>query len=140
MFNLTPFETRDMSLFDYFDNMEKRFFGNHEKSITGFRTDITDEGNQYHLKADLPGFQKDDITVEIKNDILTIQGKIKEENEETQGDVIRKERKSGSFARSFEVGNIDKEQIQANYQDGVLDLILPKTTQPEEDTWKIEIK
>ena len=71
MFGMIPFDRRDDNLFDLFDNFEKKFFGNTNASLPAFRTDIRDQGDKFLLEAELPGFQKEDISLELKEGILT---------------------------------------------------------------------
>ena len=66
MFGMIPFDRRDDNLFDLFDNFEKKFFGNTNASLPAFRTDIRDQGDKFLLEAELPGFQKEDISLELK--------------------------------------------------------------------------
>ena len=70
MFDLIPFEHRNNDLFRYFDDMERAFFGGNT-DIAPCKTDILDEGNRFVLKADLPGFKKEDIHLDIEGDRLT---------------------------------------------------------------------
>lgn len=89
--------------------------------------DVVEEKEQYVLKADLPGLNKEDIKVSVVNGILTIEGERKSETEQKDKQVHRMERSYGRFVRSLNVGtNIDTGKIQASYKDGVLQLIVPK--------------
>ena len=95
------------------------------------------------LQAELPGFNKEDIHVDLKNNILSISASHKEEKKE--GDektrYIRKERRSTSYSRSFRVANVLPEDISASYKDGILEVTFPKREAlPEKEAKKIEIK
>lgn len=127
MFGMIPFERHENNLFDAFDNFERNFFGNTSSAVT-FRTDIRDEGDKFVLEAELPGFRKEDIQLHLKDGILTVsaQRTASSEEKDQQGNYIRRERRFGSFARSFDVAGIDEESISAAYQDGILELTLPK--------------
>ena len=127
MFGMIPFERHENNLFDAFDNFERNFFGN-TAAVTTFRTDIRDEGDRFVLEAELPGFRKEDIQLNLKDGILPVAAQRVESREEKdqKGTYIRRERKFGSFARSFDVAGIDEEHISAGYQDGILELVLPK--------------
>ena len=127
MFGMIPFERHENNLFDAFDNFERNFFGNTSSAVT-FRTDIRDEGDRFVLEAELPGFRKEDIQLHLKDGILTVsaQRTASSEEKDQQGNYIRRERRFGSFARSFDVAGIDEESISAAYQDGILELTLPK--------------
>ena len=127
MFGMIPFERHENNLFDAFDNFERNFFGSTSSAVT-FRTDIRDEGDRFVLEAELPGFRKEDIQLHLKDGILTVsaQRTASSEEKDQQGNYIRRERRFGSFARSFDVAGIDEESVSAAYQDGILELTLPK--------------
>ena len=109
MFGMIPFERHENNLFDAFDNFERNFFGNTSSAVT-FRTDIRDEGDKFVLEAELPGFRKEDIQLHLKDGILTVsaQRTASSEEKDQQGNYIRRERRFGSFARSFDVAGIDE--------------------------------
>lgn len=91
-----------------------------------FRTDIQETDKEYILEAELPGFKKEDIQIGYSGDTLTIAAEQKGELN-TEGDnFIRRERRYGKVQRSFRVENIDPDQIQASYNDGILKIVLPK--------------
>ena len=123
MFELTPYSTR-RSVYDPF-NFFSDFFGTNNAPME-LRTDITDKGDSFVLEADLPGFKKDDIKIDLENDRLTIKAERRSEHEDNKNGCIRRERHFGSFERSFDVSGIDTSGIKANYTDGVLTLTLPK--------------
>ena len=112
--------------FNMLDEIERAFLNN--GSTSAFKTDIRDMGDNYLLEADLPGFEKSDINLELENDMLTIKAERHSEIEDKDknGDVIRCERSFGSFSRTFDVTGIDAENITAAYKNGVLSLTLPK--------------
>ena len=126
MFGMIPFDRRDENLFDLFDNFEKKFFGNTTASLPAFRTDIRDQGDKFLLEAELPGFNKEDISLELKEGILTIKAEHKENQDQKDGEYIRRERRYGSFSRTFDVTGIDENGITAAYHNGILELTLPK--------------
>ena len=107
-----------------FDNFEKKFFGNTNASLPAFRTDIRDQGDKFLLEAELPGFQKEDISLELKEGILTIKAEHKEnqDQKDDKGNYIRRERRYGSFSRTFDVSGIDENAITAVYNNGILEL------------------
>ena len=140
MFDLMPFERRERNLFNYLDNMEKNFFGNSLGNFSAIRTDILDKGDHYQLQAELPGFNKEDIKINLEGDCLTIQAEHKEETEEKKKEYVRKERHYGSFARRFDVSGINTSQITADYKDGILTLTLPKTVPTTPSSRQIELK
>ncbi len=141
MYNLIPFSRREGNIFRYMDDIERSFFNNNISGKGQFRCDISEKDGQYLLEAELPGFDKKDISVEVDGDMLTISASHSEEREEKdrQGNYVRRERRFGSFARSFSVEGIDTANIKADYQNGVLSLNLPKAAEVKPETQKITI-
>jgi HSP20 family protein len=89
--------------------------------------DVVEDKEQYVIKADLPGINKEDIKVSVENGILTIEGERKSETEHKDKQVHRFERSYGRFVRSLNLGTtVDNSKIRANYKDGVLQLTIPK--------------
>ena len=128
MFGLTTRRYNNLLGFDPFrdmEEMERRFFAPSAAAF-GFRTDIIEEDGGYKLQADLPGFEKEDIHVDVEGDMLTVSAERKEENEENRDGYVRRERRFGSYRRSFDVSEIDQDGITGDYTNGVLTLHLPK--------------
>ena len=126
---LLPGLTTFNNLFD--DMFDDSFFRSDNSYM---KTDIKEVDNQYVLDIEMPGFNKKDISVELNDGYLTISGNKSTNNDEkdTKGNIIRQERYSGSYSRSFYVGDsIKKEDIKANYDNGELKIYLPKTTTKE---------
>ena len=126
------------SLFDRFfdDSLEKEFFGTHnplygKHAKNLMKTDVKDVNDHYEVAVDLPGFQKDDVNVELENGYLTISAAkgLDKDQKDDEGHYIRQERYSGSCSRSFYVGDIQPEDIHAKYEDGILKLTLPTADQ-----------
>jgi HSP20 family protein len=143
MFEIIPFERRNNQVSSYdpfraFDEMERSFFKN---SLTEFRTDVSDNGDSFLVEAELPGFNKEDIHIDIVNDCLTISAERKYDNEDKDDkkNFIRRERYYGSYSRSFDVTGIDTDAIKAEYKDGVLNLTLPKKAPETPAAKKVEI-
>jgi HSP20 family protein len=89
--------------------------------------DIYETDDALVLKAELPGFSKDDINIELKDNTLVIKGERKREDEVKEGGYHRTERVYGAFQRSFMLPTtVDQEKVKAAYKDGVLELRLPK--------------
>lgn len=128
MFGMLPFERSDNNLFDSFDNFTRDFFRSNNASLPAFRTDIRDAGDKFVLEAELPGFEKEDISLDVKDGILTITARHKEVKDEKdgKGSYVRRERRFGSFSRSFDITGIDENAITAAYTNGILELSLPK--------------
>ncbi|MEI6092859.1 MAG: Hsp20/alpha crystallin family protein [bacterium] len=100
--------------------------------------DIVDKGEKYLIKADLPGVDEKDISLEVQDGVLTIKGERKNEHEEEFDNVYRSERSYGSFLRSFNLSDIKEENIKAEYKNGILTVELPKAE--EKKAKRIEIK
>lgn len=114
-----------------------------ETSFSGFSTDVIEKDGNYILQAELPGFTKEDISVDLRNDILTISASHKEEKKEEDKDTkyLRRERRESSYARSFRVANVTPEDVRATYENGVLEVSFPKRDAiPEKEAKRIEIK
>ena len=128
MFGMLPFERSDDNVFDTFDNFARNFFRSSNTSLPAFRTDIRDAGDKFILEAELPGFDKGDIKLDVKDGILTITAEHKESSDQKdeKGNYLRRERRYGSFSRSFDITGIDEAGITAAYNNGVLELNLPK--------------
>ena len=143
MFELVPYtRKRNVTFYNPFDeleDMQRRFFG--ETAVRDFKTDIRDEGEHYLLEADLPGFKKEDIIVNIEGDTLTIRAERSENTEEkdSKGNYIKRERSFGSFSRSFDLTGIRVEDIAAAYENGVLKLTMPKKQETLPTSRKLEI-
>ena len=141
MFGMLPFDRSDNNIFDSFDAFTRDFFRKSNAELPAFRTDIRDTGDSYVLEAELPGFKKEDISLDLKDGILTITAAHTEQSEEaTQGSYIRRERRYGSFQRSFDVTGIDESGISAAYENGVLALNLPKAKPAEPEVRRIAIQ
>lgn len=142
MFELMPFGYRRMATFDPFRDFEEmsRSFWNNER-VSAFRTDITEKDNSFILEAELPGFKKEDISIDLTDDRLTISARRgSEENTDENGSFIRRERYYGEFCRSFDLSGIDTEAISAAYNDGVLTLTMPRKLPEKPATRRLEIQ
>ena len=141
---LTRSPYRGLDLVGEFDQLLNGFFSptrhNHVsqgKLIPAL--DIVENEDSYTVRADLPGVNKEDLSVSVKDKLLTIEASSKQENVEKEGEtVIKLERRSGSYCRTLKLGNsVDQGKISAQYTDGVLTLVLPKAEQ--EVSRKIEV-
>ncbi len=102
--------------------------------------DIYEEGNELIIKGDLPGIRKQDIKVDLTENVLTISGEKKKEEKVEREDYYRYERSFGSFCRRFEMpGDIDTDNVKAHFEDGVLEVRIPKTREREKKHKKIAI-
>jgi len=150
MFYLTPYGRgkngllRGNSWFDM-DKLFDDFFS--DSFIPGFfargnaiRADIRETDKEYIIEAEVPGVNKDDIKIDLRDDVLTIAVDYNEETKIEEKGYIRKERKAGSFARSFYVGNIKHDEVKAKYNDGILTIELPKKEEGKSKGRTIEIQ
>ena len=118
------------------------FFNNFLDSMDNdkkMQCDIYEKDNNINIEMDIPGFNKEDINIEInKGNLVVTAAKNEEENEYKK--YLRRERKFyGKYQRSFYLGEIDEENIEASFENGILKISIPKKT--EEETKKlIEIK
>ena len=143
MFELTPFGYRRVSAYNPFRELEEmsRSFWN-DTELTAFRTDIKKQDGNYILEAELPGFKKEDISIDIDKDCLTLSAEHKSEENEDDKDkgFIRRERYYGSYSRSFHIKGINADAISASYNDGVLTLTMPEKTPEIPAARRLEIQ
>ena len=148
MFELKPYTRKNNSVyyspFQTMDEFERNFFNPSffETALDQFKTDIKDEGDSYTLEADLPGFEKKDIHLDLNNDVLTINAERHSEHEEKdkRDKYLCCERSYGAYSRTFNVTGIDTSAIKAKYDKGVLELILPKAAKEEKSAKRLEIE
>jgi len=133
MFNLIPLvknnqlEKREDFFNQIFDNFFKEdFFAPLTNVSSGFRVDLKEVDDSYLIEADLPGIKKEDISLQYANNYLTIVAKRHDSQETNQDNYLRRERRYGEFQRSFYIGNVEENKIDAEFKDGVLTIILPK--------------
>lgn len=90
--------------------------------------DVLDEGDKIRVIADLPGFNKEDIEVYVEDGDLVIRAERKEEREEKEVNYLRRERKVGRIYRRISLPkDIDFERVKANYNNGILEVVIPKS-------------
>lgn len=92
------------------------------------KLDVTEDAKAYHVKAELPGVKKEDIEVQVTGNVVSLAAETKHEKEEKQGEtLLHAERYYGRQYRSFTLAqDIDRSRVEATFQDGVLNLTLPK--------------
>lgn len=130
-----------ISKFDVFDDMfDDRFFNKKEMQL--MKTDIKETNENYILEMDLPGYNKENIAIELNDGYLTVTAEISNDIDESdeEANYIHKERYSGKCSRSFYVGeNIKEEDINASFKNGILNIIVPKEEKVERTKKQIEI-
>ena len=143
MFGLVPFKTNGVNgSGDDFKDFLTGFFDDdfvgHLNTGAKFKADIKETADKYELEAELPGVKKEDITLEYNDGYLIVGGKREEKTEENKDNYIRKERHYGEFSRNFRLENVDKDNVEAKFDNGVLKVTLPKLKKANTSN-KIEI-
>ncbi len=136
MFGITPYERwkkgmkRGEDIWDIdqmFDSMMKEAFWPFPVRTEGnIRVDVKEDERDYKLEAELPGVDKEDIRLELKDDVLTLSVEKNEEIKEEKENYIKQERRYGNFSRSFYVDDVNIDKIKAKFENGVLYITLPK--------------
>ena len=135
---LMPSIFRENLFDDWFDFPEFRELDNTEKKLYGKRagrlmkTDVREHDDHYEVDIDLPGFSKEEITLQLENGYLSVSAAkgLDEDKNDKKGRLIRQERYAGSMSRSFWVGEgLTEEDIKASFKHGVLKLLIPKKDQ-----------
>jgi HSP20 family molecular chaperone IbpA len=133
-FDFPVFDDREI------EKAQKKLYGRHASNM--MKTDVQEHDDHYEVDMDLPGFKKDEISLELKEGYLIIsaaKGLDKDETENESKRFVRRERYAGSLSRSFYVGeDIRQEDIHAKYESGVLKLSIPKAEErkPQVDEHK----
>lgn len=111
--------------------------------MSKMKCDIYEKDGIYTMEMDIPGFDKKDVNIEIDdNDYLTITAEKSSEDKEEDSDknYVRKERCYGRYQRSFYVGDIDKDNIDATFENGILKITMPKKEEEKLSKRTIEVK
>lgn len=135
-----PFsELRDPFSDDFFKGFAMRPMYRLMEGEPQMRLDLTEDEKNFFVKAEIPGVKKEDIKVSVDGNQVSLSAEIKKEREEKQGArVIRSERYYGSVSRSFTLdADVDQSSAMAKYEDGVLQLTLPKKHNGESHILKI---
>ena len=138
---MIPRKRNEFDLFrDFFGDDD--FFSKSESAI--MKTDIKEKKDKYIIEMDLPGYEKENINLELKNGYLEVNANtLKEENNEENERYVHKERFFGHCSRNFYVGEVVKEEdIQAEFKNGILMITIPKKDEKKElpEARRIEIK
>ncbi len=113
-----------------------------ERNLTAWDpvVDIREDTDAYFVHAELPGVKKEEIRITMQDNLLTIRGEKKQELEKKESNYHRIERSFGSFERSFTLpATVKTDKVDANFADGVLTIVLPKTEEakPREISLKV---
>jgi len=122
---------------DAFNSLFKPMF--YEEKFNTMKTDIKERENSYLMDVEIPGFDKKDVNISLKDGYLTITAEKKEEDNGKKENYVRRER-STSLSRSYYVGDVAKESVKAKYENGVLSIEIPKEQEKKELTHNIEIE
>ena len=107
-------------------------YGKHAKNL--MKTDIRETEDSYELDVDLPGFKKDEVSIDLKDGYLTISAAkgLDKDEEDKKGKYIRQERYAGACSRSFYVGeDVEPEEVSAKFEDGILTISVPKAAKKQ---------
>jgi len=125
--------TKGLSVFDDFFKPWNEWFDNGNlwgRTMNVPAVNITEDDNGYHVSLAVPGLKKDDLKINVEGNMLTISSEKEESREEKDKKFTRKEYNYASFSRSFSLPEeVNKEKIEAQYEDGILKLQLPRTAE-----------
>ena len=121
MFNDDPMD-------DFFGNFGRSMFDAANASRNQMKTDVVEHKNDYQVTSELPGFKKNDIHMDYRNNTLRIHAthKLNKDAKNDQGHVLRKERSNSDVSRAFYLPNVDLSKVSATYDGGLLKVNLPK--------------
>ncbi|EHN14742.1 heat shock protein Hsp18 [Clostridium sporogenes] len=145
MFDMITFRKNNLNKKDeFFSPFFNNFFNDEFFSLMNnlqgnFKVDLKETDEDYLVEADLPGVKKEDITVKFQNNYLTISAKRDSSIENKKENFVRQERYYGEFNRSFYINNIDENNIDASFKDGVLKINLPKLDKENSNEKRIDI-
>lgn len=125
---------------DFWDGGFMRNFFNGSDGFTNFKVDVKDKDDRYEVDADLPGLHREMIDVSYDEGILTISADMNEESKTEKDNYVVNERRMGRVSRSFSVSDVKEDEITAEYKDGVLKVVLPKSGEEKKKSRKIDIR
>ena len=107
----------------YLDDIFDNFMTTNRNEM---KCDIYENNGNYHIELDIPGYEKNDITIEVKDGYLTVTAEKKQEENTEEKNYIKRERVYGKYQRSFYLGDLDSDNIDASFSDGTLKIVVPK--------------
>ncbi|WP_294490286.1 Hsp20/alpha crystallin family protein [uncultured Ruminococcus sp.] len=113
--------------FEDFGDVDRKLYGRHADRV--MKTDVTEHDDRYEIDIDLPGFKKDELQLSLQNGylIVTASKGLDKDEKSAEGKLIRQERYAGAMQRSYFVGKeLTEEEIKAKFENGVLNLCIPK--------------
>jgi len=129
-FNLAPVP----SIFSVFErSLLRDLFDGEERVVTyAPRVDVVENKENFVVRAELPGMKKDEVKLTLENNVLALSGEKRHEEKRDEDNYHLQETRYGKFERNFRLtDNIDRSNIAADYKDGVLTIILPKTKESQ---------
>jgi HSP20 family molecular chaperone IbpA len=124
--SIIRYRPRTMDLFNW-DRVFDSFFGDSDYSVGQPAVDVREDEDNYVVEAELPGLSEKDVEVKVENRVLTIASRKDESSEEKSDGYIRRERRHYGFKRSFSLPeNVDVEKIAARFENGLLNIAVPK--------------
>ena len=113
----------------YLDSIFDDFLKNDNLEV--MKCDIYEKDGNYYLEADIPGFSKNDIKIDLNDGYLTITASKEDSNDENDRNYIKKERVSTQIQRQFYVGDVEAEEIKAEFNNGILKITIPEQEKPK---------
>ena len=136
MFDMIPFTSRSYEPSNIWDPFQE-FFGTVAHAAA---TDIRESDQDFTIETELPGYDKSEIAVNMKEGVLTVRAEHQNKSDQSDNGYIRRERSSQTVERRFEVSGVDAGAITAQYVNGVLKLTLPKLPEPVPEQHQIQIQ
>ena len=115
----------------YLDDFFDDFVSLPKVNNLDMKCDIYEKGGNVHIELEVPGYNKNDIKLDVENGVLTVEGHTNSEKEDKEKKYFRKERISGSFRRKFTIGEVNEKDIHAEFNNGVLKVTFPKEQKKE---------
>lgn len=124
---------------EVFDSIFKSPFYSLSNKIVKMQSDLREKDDKYILDIDLAGFNKSDISISIEDQYLNVTATVNEENDIDKEEYIRKERHFATCSRSYYVGNLTQNDIDASFVNGILTIVFPKEKIETSDKTYIQI-
>ena len=145
MFGLVPFRSNSIyGIQDEFEDLISNFFNDRfftsGNFTSAFNVDLRENDKAYLVTADLPGVNKENINVEFNNNTLSISAKIEDVIEDNRNGYIAKESHYGQFQRNFYLDGVDENKIMAKFENGILNIVLPKKNKNIDSEKIIEVQ
>ena len=120
----------------YLDDLFDNFLSSEDSKM---KCDIYESEGKYHIEMDIPGFRKDEIKIECNKGNIVITAEKSDEQKDEDKKYLRRERVYGKYQRSFYLGDIVEDEIEASFDNGILHIVVPKLEEKETKKY-IEVK